>query len=218
MKILIIKTGALGDVLRTSFLAQALKDKYKKINPEIFWITSQSASQFFINNPYVDNLIISEERNKLKKINFDVVINLEESQEDAKFTSSLKSKKIIGVFLNKKEEIDYTKESSSWFDMSMISKFGKEKADILKKKNKKTHLQIMSEIIGIDWRKYEPFLRLTDAQRKMAQEFSDKHHLSKSDLIIGINTGAADRWPKELSIKKTIEIIENLYIYKDFQL
>ena len=35
MKILIIKTGALGDVLRTSFLAQALKDKYKKINPEI---------------------------------------------------------------------------------------------------------------------------------------------------------------------------------------
>jgi len=29
-------------------------------------------------------------------------------------------------------------------------------------------------------------------------------NLSKSDLIIGINTGAADRWPKELSIKKTI--------------
>ena len=93
MKILIIKTGALGDVLRTSFLAQALKDKYKKINPEIFWITSQSASQFFINNPYVDNLIISEERDNLKKIKFDLVINLEESQEDAKFTSLLKPKK-----------------------------------------------------------------------------------------------------------------------------
>jgi len=211
MKILIIKTGALGDVLRTSFLAQALKDKYKKINPEIFWITSQSASQFFINNPYVDNLIISEERNKLKKINFDVVINLEESQEDAKFTSSLKSKKIIGVFLNKKEEIDYTKESSSWFDMSMISKFGKEKADILKKKNKKSHRQILSEMIGIDWRKYEPFLRLTDAQRKITQEFSNKHSLSKSDLIIGINTGSADRWPKALSIKKTAELINEIY-------
>ena len=98
MKILIIKTGALGDVLRTSFLAQALKDKYKKINPEIFWLTSQTASQFFINNSYVDKLIISEERNKLKKISFDLVINLEESKEDAKFASLLKTKKLIGVF------------------------------------------------------------------------------------------------------------------------
>ena len=92
MKILIIKTGALGDVLRTSFLAQALKDKYKKTKPKIFWLTSQSASQFFINNPYVDNLIILEERDKLKKINFDLVINLEESKEDCRFVSSLKRK------------------------------------------------------------------------------------------------------------------------------
>src|SRR3989344_631014 len=211
MKILIIKIGALGDVLRTSFIAQTLKDKYRKTNPKIFWLTSQTASQFFINNPYVDKLIISEERDKLKKINFDLVINLEESKEDAKFASLLKTKKLIGAFLNKKEEIDYTKESSYWFDMSIISKLGKEKADILKKKNKKTHRQIISEIIEVDWKKYEPFLRLTDAQRKIAQEFSSKHHLSKSDLIIGINTGAADRWPKALSIKKTIEIIENIH-------
>ncbi|KHO55489.1 MAG: heptosyltransferase II [archaeon GW2011_AR19] len=211
MKILIIKTGALGDVLRTSFLAQALKDKYKKTNSKIFWLTSQQSSQFFINNPYINELIISGERDNLKKIKFDLVINLEESKEDARFTSLLKPKKIIGVFLNKNGEIEYTQETSYWFDMSMISRLGKEKADILKNKNKKTHRQIMSEIIGMDWRKYEPFLRLTDAQRKMAQEFSNKHHLSKSDLIIGINTGAADRWPKELSIKKTIEIIENLY-------
>ncbi|MEK6845053.1 MAG: glycosyltransferase family 9 protein, partial [Nanoarchaeota archaeon] len=211
MKILIIKTGALGDVLRTSFLAQALKDKYKKTNPKIFWLTSQPASQFFINNPYIDKLIISEEREYLKKINFDLVINLEESREDAKFTSLLKSKKIIGVFLNKKEEIDYTKESSYWFDMSMISKFGKKKADILKKKNKKSHRQIFSEMVGVDWKEYEPFLRLTDKQRKITQEFSKKHHLSRGDLIIGINTGAADRWPKALSIKKTIGIIENIH-------
>lgn len=29
MKILVIKTSVLGDVVRTSFIAQALKDKYK---------------------------------------------------------------------------------------------------------------------------------------------------------------------------------------------
>ena len=36
MNILVIKTGALGDVVRTSFIAQALNDKYKKHNPLVF--------------------------------------------------------------------------------------------------------------------------------------------------------------------------------------
>lgn len=212
MKILIIKKEALGDVLRTSFIAQALKYKYNNENPKIFWLTSDKAKDFFINNNYVDKIIISEEQNKIKNINFDLVINLEESKEDCKFTSSLNAKKIIGAFLNNNGKIDYTKESSYWFDMSRISKFKKDRADFLKKKNKKTHRQIISEIIGIEnYKKYEPFLRLTDSQRKIAREFFKKYSLSKSDLIIGINTGAADRWPKDLPIGKTVELIENLY-------
>ncbi len=93
MKILIIKTGALGDVLRTSFIAQALKDKYKNRNLKIFWVVSKQARAFFINNKYVNKIILSEERNKIKNINFDLVINLEESDEDCSFVSSLKTKK-----------------------------------------------------------------------------------------------------------------------------
>lgn len=212
MKILIIKKGALGDVLRTSFIAQALKDKYKNKTPKIFWITSKQAKAFFINNKYADKIILSEEQNKIKNINFDLIINLEESKEDCRFVSLLKTKKIIGAFLNNNGKIDYTKESSYWFDMSMISKFGKTKADILKKENKKTHRQIISELIGIEnYKKYEPFLRLTDFQRKIAKEFSAKHNISKSDLIIGINAGAADRWPKALPVKKTADLIDEIY-------
>lgn len=212
MKILIIKKGALGDVLRTSFIAQALKLKYQTLNPKIFWLTSEQAKAFFINNDYVDKIIISEEQNKIEKIDFDLVINLEESIEDCKFVSSIKTKKIIGAFLNENGKIDYTKESSYWFNMSMISKFGKTKADIIKKENKKTHRQIISELIGIEnYKKYEPFLRLTDEQRKIAEEFSAKHNLSRSDLIIGINTGAADRWPKDFPIEKTVKLIERIY-------
>ncbi|MEK6817748.1 MAG: glycosyltransferase, partial [Nanoarchaeota archaeon] len=206
-----IKKEALGDVLRTSFIAQALKEKYKDKNPKIFWITSKSASKLFINNPYINNLIISEEQNKIKDFSFDLLINLEESEEDCRFASSLKAKKIIGAFLNKNNKVDYTKESSYWFDMSRISRFGKEKADFLKRKNKKTHRQIMSEIIELNWKKYEPFLRLTNQQREIAQEFSKKYHLSKSDLIIGFNTGTGDKWPKELPVKKTVQFIDEIY-------
>ncbi len=96
--------------------------------------------------------------------------------------------------------------------MSRISKFENKKADILKKENKKTHRQIISEMVGIEnYKKYEPFLRLTDRQRKIAQEFSKKHGLLNSDLIIGINTGSADRWPKALPVKKTAGLIDEIY-------
>lgn len=211
MKILIIKTGALGDVVRSSFIAQALKDKYRNKNPKISWMVSNNAKSLFANNLYVDRIILSENRNELLNEKFDIIINLEESKEDCAFVSSLKFKKLIGAFLNKKNEIDYTADSSYWFNMSVISKFGKKRADILKKKNKKTHRQIISEILGVDYKKYESFLRLTEGQRKLARRFLEKHGLSKTDLIIGINAGASDRWPKALPVKKTSQLIDNLY-------
>ena len=46
MKILIVKTGALGDVVRSTFLAQALKQKYKGC--EIYWLTSEKAKDIFL--------------------------------------------------------------------------------------------------------------------------------------------------------------------------
>lgn len=219
MEILIIKTGALGDVIRTSFIAQFFKAKYNPKHTKICWITDIKAKPFFINNAYVDEIIAMQDREKieeLKKKFFNLIINLEEGVEECRLASSLKSEKLIGAFLNQKKEIDYTKESEYWFDMSLISKKGKKQADILKEKNQKTHRQIISEIVGIkDYNKYEPFLRLTKYQRDYSADFLRRYNLSRNDLIIGINTGSADRWPKELSIEKTSDLINK--IYKEFK-
>lgn len=209
MNILIIKTGALGDVVRTSFIAQALKDKYQKHDPKIFWITAKNAMPLFINNIYVDKVIQQESKEKIRKFNFDITLNLEEEESLCKFASSLNSKKLIG-FIFKNNKIVPSQTAKEWFDMSILGKSSEN--DILKKKNKKTHRKIMSEIIQLkDTKKYEPFLRLTSNQRKIANNFLRIHNLSRSSIIIGINTGAADRWPKSLSIKKTAKLIDKLY-------
>ena len=100
MKILIIKTEALGDVLRTSYIAQALKDKYQKNNPEIFWITAKSAEPLFSNNPYVDKVILEDKMNEISSIHFDLIINLEEELKLVRFASYLKNKKFIGFKLS----------------------------------------------------------------------------------------------------------------------
>ncbi|MBS3091793.1 glycosyltransferase [Candidatus Pacearchaeota archaeon] len=212
MNILIIKTGALGDVVRTSFLAQALKDKYKNKDPKVFWVTSKKAISLFVNNPYVYQIVAEEDKEKLKSINFDLVINLEEDEDSAKFVSFLNTKKLLGAFLDKDNKIIYTSETEEWFNTSLISKYGKKKADILKKENIKTHRQLMSAIIDIkDFEKYEPFLRLNTDQRIIANDFLRRHNLSRSDLIVGINTGSGERWPKDLPIKMTVKLIEEIH-------
>ena len=73
MNILIIKIGALGDVVRTSFIAQALKEKYNSNNPKIFWITSDKAKPLFINNPYIYRIIDEKNKNMVSDIFFDFV-------------------------------------------------------------------------------------------------------------------------------------------------
>lgn len=209
MRILIIKTGALGDVIRTSFIAQSLKEKYQRKNPEILWLTKKEAAPFFINNPYVKKVILQENRKFLKKFYFDLVINLEEGEDDCKFASSLNFSKFIG-FGYSAGKVFPTNSAREWYNMSALGK--KPDNDLLKKKNKKTHRQIISEIIGLkNFEDYEPFLRLTKSQRGIANIFLRRYNLSRSDLIIGINTGSADRWPKHLPVKKTIELIAVLY-------
>jgi heptosyltransferase-2 len=211
MNILIIKIGALGDVVRTSLIAQALRDKYVNRRPVIYWLTAEEAKPLLANNPYIDKIRATNEKEKLRGIDFDLVLNLEEDKENAVFVSSLNYKKLLGVFI-KGDEINYSLESKYWFDMSVISKLGKKKADELKKENKKTHQQIFSEIIGIkNYSKYEPVFYLTKSQKKFSENFLRRYNLGKQDLVIGINTGSADRWPKSLSIKKTIELVNSIH-------
>jgi heptosyltransferase-2 len=209
MNLLIIKTGALGDVLRTSFIAQALKGKYGEKNPKIFWLVSKKAINLLEANEFIDYLISEKNQKELKKIKFDLIINLEESELKCKFTSSLNAKKITGAFW-KNNKINYSKDSNYWFNMSIISKLGKEKADRLKRQNKKTHRQITGEMLNINWKAYESTLKLNKMQRKFSNNFKRRNNISNEDLIIGINTGSANTWPKSLPIEKTIELIKKI--------
>jgi len=180
MNILIIKIGAMGDVLRSSFIAQALKEKYSLLNPKVFWISDEKANAIFFNNPYVDHFVKEKNKSKISRIKFDLILNLEEDLENCIFASSLKHHKFIG-FYHKNGKILPTPEIKEWFNMSMLGK--KPENDVLKKNNRKTHKQIMSEIIGVDYKKYEPFLRLNKKQRKIAENFLRKNNLTRKDLL-----------------------------------
>ncbi len=208
MDILVIKLGAIGDVIRTTSILQGLKSKYKKC--KIDWVTKKESFDVLNNNEIINNVFTINNTEKIKNKGYDLVISLDDELEACELATKISSKKIIGAFLQNNKKT-YTADSSLWFDMGLISRFGKRKADELKAKNRKTYQEIMYKILGLRYEKQEPILALGAKSSNFAKKFALKNDIKKNDLVIGINTGAGGRWEdKKLSIGQTAELIERL--------
>ncbi len=210
MKILFIKLGALGGVLRGTPLFTGLKKKYPK--GELNVITQEYSSALLENNPDIDKLWIWEkDRNKIKEMSFDWVINTEDDEETCEFATALKTKKFTGPYKSKKGKIIYTKDVAIWYDMGKISRFGLKKANELKKKNSKRYQEIYSEILELPKNNYPLVLNMTKEEKDWSNEFRKKHEVGEKHFLIGVNTGAGVNWPlKALSIQKAVDLIKDL--------
>jgi heptosyltransferase-2 len=190
-KILIVKIGALGDVVRTTPILRVLKGN-------IFWITSKEAFEIL---PKIKSLKIlnPEKIDTLRNLDFDLILNLEEDENLAKNLIELKTKKLIGVYFDfKKNKLSYTKESRKWYDMSLISKYGKEKADLLKWKNRKSYQEVLFGMIGKKFKGEEYWLnyKTTPSNTK--------------EIVVAIEKRAGGTWPMKVwpyyyELKRKIE-------------
>lgn len=212
MKILFIKLGALGGVLRATPLFTGLKGKYRGC--ELNVITKEDASPLLNNNQDIDKLWIWEkDKEKIEKMTFDWIINTEDDKETCEFATKLKikTKKFTGPYTSKDGKISYTKDVAVWYDMGKISKFGLKKANELKKKNSRRYQDIYSQILKLPKNKYSLVLNMTEAEKNWSKEFRKKHEVGERHFLIGVNTGAGVNWPlKALSIQKTIDLIKDI--------
>src|SRR3989338_3544741 len=179
MDILIIKLGAIGDVIRTTSILLGLKKKYKDCRIE--WATKKSAFDVLNNNNLIDKIyLIDDLKGKLNK-KYGLVISLDDDFEACELASTVDSEKIIGAYLENDGKT-YTKDSALWFDMGLISSFGKRKADELKAKNTETYQSLMYKILGLKYEKQEPVLNLDKGALQFAEKFMKKNNIKKSDL------------------------------------
>ncbi|MEK6840549.1 MAG: glycosyltransferase family 9 protein [Nanoarchaeota archaeon] len=211
MKILFIKLGALGGVLRGTPLFTGLKKKYPKC--ELNVITQEYSSTLLQNNPDIDKLLIWEkDRNKIREISFDWIINTEDDKKTCEFATALKTKKFTGPYTSKTGKITYTKDVAIWYDMGKISRFGLKKANELKKKNSKRYQEIYSRILDLPINNYPLVLNMTEKEKRLSREFRKRNEIAEKHFLIGVNTGAGVNWPlKALSIEKTVELIKDLH-------
>jgi heptosyltransferase-2 len=206
--ILIIKTGSIGDVLRTTCIIEGLIEKY--LNPRIFWLTSEKSLDTISNNPFIKEIFVLENLNKkIFNLNFDLVISLEEDKKCLEVLSKLRKNIIFGVY-EKEGKIEYTKHASYWYNMSLVSKFGKNIADELKKSNLFSYPEILYKMLGLKWNKQKPRLFLKDnTKEKSIREVNPLE--SPEKIIIGLVVGAGGRWPlKVLPVDLQIKLIKKI--------
>lgn len=201
-KLLIVKLGAIGDVLRTTSLLPGLKEKYDPVG--IDWLTATSAKTLLAGNPLINRLYTWEDKDLLG--GYDMVIGLEDDVEACRLVTALSASIKVGAYLQD-GQITYT--PSAWFDMSAISKYGLDRANVLKKKNTKTYQQHMAQLLGI---KVSPYVfSLTPEEIEYGQKVLRDLGLGTRDRIVGINTGAGKRWQmKSWGQEQTIELINKL--------
>jgi heptosyltransferase II len=142
MNVLIIKLGATGDVVRTTPLL-------RRLSGSITWITAAK------NCRLLDGLAANlrhfswEARARALDIPYDLVINLEDSLEVALFLKSVKSAEIFGAYADSSKCLRYTKNSKCWFDLSLISSYGRQGADRLKLVNRQTYQDLIFTGLGL---------------------------------------------------------------------
>jgi heptosyltransferase-2 len=141
MTVLIIKLGASGDVVRTTPLLHVLPG-------EVHWLTDDR------NFPLLDGIdklampVRWSDRERLMGNRYDLAINLEDSIAAAEVLCSISYDQLFGAYLDGQGNLAYTENASGWFDLSLISRFGKERADQLKLENRKTYQEMVFRGLG----------------------------------------------------------------------
>jgi heptosyltransferase II len=144
MSILIIKLGATGDVVRTTPLL-------RRLNGEVTWITAPKNLPLLHGLPRELRAVSWEQRHLVADTDYDLVINLEDDRESSAFAQNLRAGRRFGAYLDEHGAIRYTEDSKGWFDLSLISSFGKEQADALKLKNRRTYQDMIFEGLGFSF-------------------------------------------------------------------
>ncbi len=141
MNTLIIKLGATGDVVRTTPLL-------RRLSGDVIWLTAAKNTALLENITDDLKCFSWDQREQVPDIRYDLIINLEDTLEVGLYLKTLQTTQLFGAYGDSAEQLRYTDDSKCWFDLSLISTYGREQADKLKLKNRRTYQELIFEGLG----------------------------------------------------------------------
>ena len=197
-KILFIKLGAIGDVIRTTPLLEKYKDKYGDCH--FTWITH---SPQVVPKTEVDLILKWNEASVSYVSNqeFDIAINLDKDKEACMLLSLTDSTEKFG-FTWKNGHLNIATDNA---EHKLITGL----FDHISKTNTKNYLEEIFEICHFDFNGEEYMINLN---QKLSDDWKVKlGKLANGKTIIGLNTGCGIRWKTRLwPSEYWVELIKNL--------
>jgi ADP-heptose:LPS heptosyltransferase len=177
--ILIIKLGAIGDVIRTTPLLQRLRQTYP--HARIWWLTA--TPEMLPGSVDVKMRFTLENVVALRSVKFDFLFNLDKDREACALALQISSDVKKGFTLKEGKCAPADKDAEAKYLTGVF--------DDLNKANTKSYPQEIFEMCGFPFKgeKYElPFERWQDKRWKF----------NKKKKVVGFNTGCGGRWTSRL--------------------
>lgn len=175
-KLLIIKTGAAGDVLRTTPLLRAFENWSSDwfVAPENKELLDASILRRIVTDP-----------DHLEGGAYDLVINLEDDPEiNKKVLPRLQYSRIFGACQRSDGRLDYTNNAGPWFDMGLMSRYGIKHADGCKLANRSSYQEIIFKCLGLTFKGEQYILPGANSRSEIRGD-------------IAIAPVAGNRWPNK---------------------
>jgi heptosyltransferase-2 len=214
MRVALIKTGALGDVVRTTALLPGLRRREPRL--ELTWITASSAIELVRDHPDVARAVAIDEPPAAawRHERYDWVLCLDDGVPECRLASSLAAGRLSGGY----EAVDgarrYTDDVAPWFGMGLLrprDMGGLEQANALKQRNVENFGTIFHRALGLPGPVARPFVALEPRRMARARSWLEEAGLSRLSPLIGLNTGAGGRWRfKRWGEEQTVDLARRL--------
>ena len=198
-RILIIKLGAIGDVLRTTPLLTGLKKKW----PDSFitWLTYPESLEVLCHNNLIDRLLGYDLGSilRLEVEDFDLVLSLDKMVEATALAAKIKAGKKKGFYLGDKGQLlPLDKDSEYAYRLGLDDK-------LKFKENTKTYPEIVFEMAGLPYQGEEYILNLTPQEDDYTRALRKRYRF-KQRKVVGLNTGcgkvfATKKWTRDGFVK-----------------
>ncbi|HLC31202.1 MAG TPA: glycosyltransferase family 9 protein [Candidatus Nanoarchaeia archaeon] len=184
MRICIIKLGAMGDVLRTLCVAEALKKEFEGC--EIHWITKSNIAPLVKLCPFVDTVYSLP---AVPSGNFDGLYCFDADEEAGAIAMKTSAGKKLGFYYQSGYPMSFNAGAEHYLN-TMFD-------DALKKSNRKTYQEMMFEAAELHWKGERGAIVLGREEKEYAQQFWKEQGL-EGKKVIGIHMGASPRWPSKV--------------------
>lgn len=185
LDILIVKHGALGDVVRTSWLLPGLHRRFGPAT-RVDWLTAPGAADLLRFNPFVERVLTAAGR---LRPHYGWVLSLDDERDAIEAAGSVRCDRFSGA-LARDGRRQYTDDVAPWFDMGLLSRLGKARADAMKVENTASHTELFGSMLGVPVT-HASFFNSPPREARWRAVL----RRGAAGAVFGINPFAGGRWP-----------------------